>query len=75
MIHNIIFSPHDNQFAVRPPVAMVEAGISRFCEFRKIPEKDRITGRVQTPRQERIWTHGKEKKKKKIIPAPSQPPL
>ena len=58
-----IFSPPDDQFAVRPWAAITEPQTFGFCEFCKTHEKDLTPIKIWTPGEERIWTHGKREKK------------
>ena len=67
MIYNKIFSPPNDWFAASSWAAITE---SRNCRFHKTPEKDKTLRKVQTPGQERICTHRREKSR--FLP-PSQP--
>ena len=68
--NSTVFSLPDDQFAASPWAAFMEPGTCEFHKFHKIPKKDR-TGKVRTPRQERISTHGIEKEP----PAPQRAPI
>ena len=70
-IYNTVFSSPDDWFAARPRAATVGLVNCGFCKSHEIPKKDRTPRKVWTPRQERIFTHSKEK----ISLHPVQPPF
>ena len=50
---------------------ITEPGTRGSSEFHNAPKKDQTPGEVQTPGQDRMQTHGKEKKFPALQPAPT----